>query len=104
MGSVVVKNLGERTATIEVEGFDSFDITYQVPGQRAIAELAEKYQNEDGETIAFKFGDMFDFSLKHLKSWGLDIACDEKGLDSIEISAVTGIFVEIFKEAQAAKN
>jgi hypothetical protein len=102
----VVKKLGERTATIEVEGFDSFEITYKVPGARAVTELAEKYKDELGEDdgIQFRFGDMFDFVQAHLVKWSLDISLDADGLDSIEVSAITSMFVEIFQEAQAEKN
>jgi hypothetical protein len=105
MGSVV-KKLGERTATIEVEGFDSFEITYRVPGGRAVSELAEKYRDDIGkdEGLAFKFGDMFDFVAAHVVKWALEVECNKDGLDSLEISAVTAIFIEIFQEAQAEKN
>lgn len=91
-----------RADTVEVEGYEPFDITFKLPGQAArLAIMFVIEQSKDGAVG----NAVIDFLAEHVISWTLPEKFCKSALDRLDNSAaIFAMFSKIKDASDARKN
>ena len=74
-----------RTATVEVEGVEAFEITFKVPGAAAMASmaLAAGAGGADAESFAARGAAVVAFVARQLTGWTLGEKCELRSVEAL---------------------